>query len=771
MHPPSNIRTRQGDPFSPGAVTGTKTPESHKIPAKTSTTADSGSAHGLVRALRNIFTLEWVLPPGKELDFEEVRKRKIFATLAVPGSTIPLIFGLHHLFNGNLVEGTLDLIGCLWLVTSLLGLRMINKVLVIYRVNTIILGLLFLFLTTQGGTEGHKLLWMFSYPMIAFYTLGLIEGLIFTTAIFVFSLGILFLPMDGSLVHTYSMEFRIRYSVAFVLVATMTYIYESVHRKSQSSLENERNELEAMTQTVQAANRALTQSEQRLKQAQSIARVGNFEYDIASDQFWGSDEALRIFGFDRIGGQISAADLKDRAPSFYAFAADFENLGGGECKFSLEPLLRSNTQQQETMVYAKAELLCPVDGRPEKVIGVIQDITTQHKAESDRKALEAKLVSSQKMESLGLLAGGVAHDLNNVLSGIVSYPDVLLQRLPADSDLIKPLSAMRDSGLKAAAIVQDLLTLARRGVTNFKILDLNELIDEYLQSPELEKLKSYNPAVEIKVNNQEHLLNIKGSAIHLKKTLMNLVSNAAEALPDGGRVQISTQNRYIDRQLNGYTDVKEGEYVLLSVEDNGIGIQPDDLARIFEPFYTKKKMDRSGTGLGLAVVWGTVEDHHGYINVTSNKDKGTLIELYLPVTRENLEHRDQTPLRNDYYGNGERILVVDDFQNQREITSEMLTELGYRVETVGSGEEALAVIRDHDVDLVVIDMIMDPGIDGLETYSRLRALRPEQKTLIVSGFSETRRVKEAQRLGAGAYVKKPYSFETIGLAVRRELNR
>ena len=748
------------------------------ILAKISTTADSVSAHGLVQALRNIFSLEWVLPPGKELGFEEARKRKIFAALVVPGSTIPLIFGLHHLFGGNLLEGVLDLIGCLWLVTSLLGLRMINKVLAIYRVNTIILGLLFLFLTTKGGTEGHKLLWMFSYPLIAFYTLGLVEGLIFTTAIFALSLGILFIPVDGLSVHTYSMEFRIRYCVAFVFVTTMTYIYESARRKSQSSLENERNELEAekkklaaMTQTVQAANRALTQSEQRLKQAQSIARVGNFEYDIVSDRFWGSDEALRIFGFDQTGGQISAADLKDRAPSFYAFAAAYENLGDGGCKFSLEPSHRPDTQQQETVVYAKAELVCPVDGRPEKVIGVIQDITTQHRAEIDKKELEAKLVRSQKMESLGLLAGGVAHDLNNVLSGIVSYPDMLLLRLPADSDLKQPLSVMRDSGLKAAAIVQDLLTLARRGVTNFKVLDLNELIDEYLQSPELAKLKSYHPAVEIKVNKQKHLLNIKGSAIHLKKTLMNLVSNAAEALPDGGRVQISTQNRYIDRQLNGYTDVEEGEYVLLSVEDNGIGIQPDDLARIFEPFYTKKMMGRSGTGLGLAVVWGTVEDHHGYINVTSNKDKGTLIELYLPVTRENLEHRDQTPPRNDYYGNGERILVVDDFQNQREITSNMLTELGYRVETVGSGEEALGFIRDHEVDLVVIDMIMDPGIDGLETYSRLRVLRPGQKTLIVSGFSETRRVKEAQRLGAGAYVKKPYSFETIGLAVRRELNR
>ena len=273
------------------------------------------------------------------------------------------------------------------------------------------------------------------------------------------------------------------------------------------------------------------------------------------------------------------------------------------------------------------------------------------------------------------------------------------------------------------------------------------------------------------MNTHKDLFNIKGSAIHLKKSLMNLVSNGAEALQEGGLLQISTQNRYIDRRLEGYFDIAEGEYVVLSVKDNGGGISRDDLGRIFEPFYTKKKMGRSGTGLGLAVVWGTVEDHHGYINVVSEVGKGTLFELYLPATREYVDHRECPVCIDQYCGHGERILVVDDIETQREITSRMLTELGYRVQTAASGEEAVAIIGDCAVDLVILDMIMEPGIDGLETFSRMQSLCPGQKALVVSGFSETKRVKKAQELGAGAYVKKPYAIETLGMAVRRELAR
>jgi len=233
------------------------------------------------------------------------------------------------------------------------------------------------------------------------------------------------------------------------------------------------------------------------------------------------------------------------------------------------------------------------------------------------------------------------------------------------------------------------LTLARRGVAVTEIVNLNHIIEEFLESPECAKIKKFHHKFDLQVNLEDRLLNIMGSPVHLSKTIMNLVSNAAEALPDGGRAIISTKNRYIDSKLKGYDEVAEGDYAVLSVLDNGVGISVEDLEKIFEPFYTKKVMGRSGTGLGMAVVWGTVKDHSGYINVTSRKGLGTLFELYFPVTREEAK-TDSTPVaQEEYSGNGEKILVVDDVPEQREIASIILTRLGYRPEAVSSGEMAV----------------------------------------------------------------------------------
>ncbi|MBE9593525.1 MAG: response regulator, partial [Proteobacteria bacterium] len=393
------------------------------------------------------------------------------------------------------------------------------------------------------------------------------------------------------------------------------------------------------------------------------------------------------------------------------------------------------------------------------VLCVARDITERKQAEKGKQQLEAQLQRAQKMEAIGTLAGGVAHDLNNILSGIVSYPELLLMDMPEDSHLRKPILTIQKSGQKAAAIVQDLLTLARRGVVVTEVLNFNQIIDAYLNSPEYEKLKEFYPDVKIKSNLETHLLSIMGSSVHLSKTIMNLVSNAAEAMPDGGNVLISTQSKYIDKPIRGYDYVEEGDYVVLTVSDTGVGIPSEDTERIFEPFYTKKKMGRSGTGLGMAVVWGTVKDHKGYIDVQGAEGKGTTFTLYFPVTRKEISGKEKTLLIEEYMGNGESILVVDDVEGQREIASLILKRLGYSVTSVSSGEEALDYLRNNSADLLVLDMIMDPGIDGLETYKRILELYPGQKAIIASGFSETDRVKEAQRLGAGQYIKKPYTLE------------
>ncbi|MBW1767773.1 MAG: response regulator [Deltaproteobacteria bacterium] len=390
---------------------------------------------------------------------------------------------------------------------------------------------------------------------------------------------------------------------------------------------------------------------------------------------------------------------------------------------------------------------------------------------TDRKILEKQLQQAKKMEAIGTLAGGVAHDLNNVLAGLVSYPDLLLMDIPKESPLRDTILTIQKSGEKAATIVQDLLTLARRGVAVDEVVNIGIIVGEYLMSPEYKKLKSYHPKVEVETKYRTDLLNISGSPVHLSKTVMNLVSNAAEAMPDGGKIFISTKNRYIDNSIRGYDHVEEGDYVVLKVSDTGVGMSAEDIERIFEPFYTKKVMGRSGTGLGMAVVWGTVNDHKGYIDIKSIEGKGTTFTLYFPATRKGLAKEKSLLSVEDYMGKGESVLVVDDVDEQRKIASRILNELGYSVTSVLSGEEAVEYMKNNSADLIVLDMIMDPGIDGLDTYKRICELHPGQKAIIASGFAETDRVKEAQRLGAGAYVKKPYVMEKIGIAIKKELEK
>lgn len=395
--------------------------------------------------------------------------------------------------------------------------------------------------------------------------------------------------------------------------------------------------------------------------------------------------------------------------------------------------------------------------------GIMRDIT-------DHKKLEDRLLHAQKMEAVGNLAAGIAHDLNNILTGLVTYPDLLLLELPHGDPLHKKIREIQRSGKKAAAIVQDLLTFSRRGVKISEVVNVNTIISEYLASPEYGETRNAHPDIAIETDLASDLMNIKGSPVHLSKALMNIVNNAAEAMPAGGRIRLSTFNKYLDAPLPVYEVIPEGEYACIGVADEGVGIAVEDLHKIFEPFFTKKSMKRSGSGLGMTVIWATIKDHGGYIDLQSKEGEGTQFVLYLPATREMADSDSHRMVLEDYLGT-ENILVVDDVPEQVEIASKMLTKLGYAVSSVASGEAAVQFVQKQEVDLLVLDMIMPGGIDGLETYKRIIAIRPDQRVIIASGFSASERVKTAQELGAGAYIHKPYTLETIGIAVRKELDR
>jgi PAS domain S-box-containing protein len=404
----------------------------------------------------------------------------------------------------------------------------------------------------------------------------------------------------------------------------------------------------------------------------------------------------------------------------------------------------------------------------DRFIGYCTDIAALRQAEERSISLQEKLQKAERMESLAVLAGGVAHDLNNMLGPIVGYPEILLRKLPEDSPLRKAVQKIGKAAREAADVIQDLLTLARRGRYEMMPTRLNEVIESYLDSPGFAKLTEERPEVKVQTRLDEDLANIAGSTPHLAKVVMNLVVNAFDAMPDGGTVTIETSKKKLEQLLSGYTDIVAGDYAILRVRDTGIGIDDADLTRIFEPYYSKKKMDTSGSGLGLSVVYGIVRDHKGYYDVFSKPGEGTEFVMYFPVTHEAV--RSDASCENKYRGT-ETVLVIDDSKEQCDIAVALLSNMGYRVSTVADGREAIEFVKRHPVDILVLDMLLEPGFDGLQTYQEIIELYPEQKAIIISGASPRDRVTMVQSIGAGAYIRKPYTMSMIGRAVREELDR
>lgn len=416
-----------------------------------------------------------------------------------------------------------------------------------------------------------------------------------------------------------------------------------------------------------------------------------------------------------------------------------------------------------------------IEAQRSQLVATNLKLRTQEKlrreAEVESEALHQRIVQSEKMEAIGLLAGGVAHDLNNILSTTVTYPELALLDLPEDSPLARPLEMTKQAGLRAAAVIQDLLTLARRGVVQREIIAVDDVVNEYLSSVEHQMMLTGAEGIRIETRLEASEGNIEGSAVHLQKLLMNLVSNGIEAQGGKGTIYVTTHNERTQARDLFYMSVKSGEYVVISVEDEGSGIDPDDLDKVFEPFYTTKVMGQSGTGLGMSVVWGVVYDHNGAIDVMSEQGVGTRFDIYLPRTRLPAPPKPRPEPISNLLGKKNLILVVDDQADQRQLTADVLTRLNYRVETCATGQEAVDFIRENDVDLVLLDMVIDDGWDGLTTYSEMIKVNADIKTILVSGFAETDQVTEAQKLGAGPFLRKPFTIEGLGTRLKAVLNQ
>jgi len=401
----------------------------------------------------------------------------------------------------------------------------------------------------------------------------------------------------------------------------------------------------------------------------------------------------------------------------------------------------------------------PIRDRSGKVIGVVlvfRDIT---------ETLRLRQIANraQRLETAGKIAGQIAHDFNNLLGPLVAYPGMLREDLEGNSEVWSLLDDMENAALRISDINQQLLTLGRRGHYNQEPMNLNRVVRQVLES-----IQPTSRSLTIRADLAEDLMNFRGGPAQILRVVSNLVTNALEAMSDTGVLSVRTENFYVDETTGQYGRVPAGEYVKLTVADSGAGISNEVLPRMFDPFFTTKTSDKiRGSGLGLSVVHGVVEDHDGHIDVDTNSGQGSSFYIYFPVCRDTIEE----PVPDEIVGGEEKILVVDDDAVQREVSSRLLQKLGYQVSIVASGETAVRFVKDSPADLLILDMVMPPGIDGTETYEQVLAINPSQKAIIVSGFAENERVELALKMGAGQFVRKPLTLKSLAAAVRSELDR
>jgi len=449
---------------------------------------------------------------------------------------------------------------------------------------------------------------------------------------------------------------------------------------------------------------------------------------------------------------------------------------------------RHTEQQHTTWDELELELICkdcsilPVlvhgsaiydtGGRVLTVRTIVRNLTDLRAARQEEALLQERLTRAERMEALGLLAGGVAHDLNNIMGPLVGLPDLIRDQLHdlkvSDKQINEDLESIRESANKSCTIIRDLLVMGQRGTFQAAPVELNGIITRYLASAEYTEMHERHRAVEMLTELSPNLNAIMATDAHVSQVIMNLVMNAHEAIDTSGAVMIATANVSVARTITGYEMIPEGKYVSLRVSDTGQGIAPEDIGAIFEPFHTRKKDMHSGTGLGLAVVYGVVKDLGGYIDVTTSVHEGATFTIYFPEVMHDARVGGYAAPEIKY--GSERVLVADDALEQRQLMERFLSKLGYTVETVDNGEAAVRYVTDHEVDLVMLDMIMEEGFDGLDSYKEIVNVRPGQKCIIASGYSETDRIKEAIRLGVKRYLQKPYTLERLSTEIRDVLD-
>jgi len=707
------------------------------------------------------------LPDSIELDYQRYLV-KVCMLVGIPVLGYFMIYDLiigRYLVALVLIVMFVLLVG-LFVVINKPGYKSKESQIYSYFVNSLFVLYAF-FLAYTIGIEGNlsRMPWAFLFTVIVFFALGATRALIWVSVVF-FSMLILELVISGN-DHLSVQEFKVRFYIAFMLVIVTSFFFERLKKgyqleliKNQQTLkESENRYREAFEQLNdemkerRRAEAALKESEERFRELAEMMPETVFEADLEGKLTFANRNAFNYFGYTQqdLKKGLKSIDMiiqKDRERAQKNIA---KILGGEKSGINEYTALRKDGGTFPVLIHS-----APIfkEGKPVGLRGFIVDITARKKAEEERRKLEVQFLRAQRFEALGTLAGGIAHDFNNLLMNIQGNTSLMLFEIENDHPFFEPLKKIEKQVKSGALLTRQMLGYARKGKFNVKPVDLNQIVDE-----SAETFGRTRKEITIQREFDEDLFPVEADQGQIEQVLLNLYVNAADAMPGGGKLFLKTKNEtHVNIKSKHYSPTP-GNYLQLTITDSGAGMDNQILERIFDPFFTTKEMGR-GTGLGLASVYGIIKSHDGYIDVESKKGRGTTFTIFLPASEKDVEGVDGTTAKL-IKGSG-TLLIVDDEELVLNVGVNMLEKLGYTVLAAKNGTEAVDIFEANKdkIKMVVLDIIM-PDMGGGEVYDKIKAINPDVKVLLSSGYSVDGQAIELLERGCDGFMQKPFTLEEL----------